>query len=67
MVLVANRRVKISYGRTCQPAPYESIRLDVAIEKEVEDSANLLEEVDKSVNGLRQYIKDKIANILRNE
>ena len=61
------RRVKVSYGRTCQSAPYESIRLDVAIEKDVEDGANLLEEIDKSVNGLRQYVKKKIAETLTNE
>jgi len=64
---MANRRVRVSYGRTCQSAPYESIRLDVAIEKDIEDSANLLEEIDKSVNGLRQYIKNKIAETLKNE
>lgn len=61
------RRVKVSYGRTCQSAPFESIRLDVAIEKDIEDDATLLEEIDKSVNGLRKYIKDKIAYILKNE
>ncbi|MBU2249359.1 MAG: hypothetical protein KKD77_21605 [Gammaproteobacteria bacterium] len=64
---MTNRRVRISYGRTCQSAPYESIRLDVAIEKDVEDDANLLEEVNKSVNGLKQYIKSKIAEILSTE
>ena len=61
------RRVKVSYGRTCQSAPYESIRLDVAIEKDIEDDANLLEEVNKSVNGLRNYVKTKIAETLKNE
>jgi len=61
------RRVKISYGRTCQSAPYESIRLDVALEKDIDDGANLLEEIDKSVNGLRKYVKDKIAETLNNE
>jgi len=61
------RRVKVSYGRTCQNAPYESIRLDVAIEKDIEDDATLLEEIDKSVNGLQKYIKNKIAAILQNE
>ena len=61
------RRVKVSYGRTCQSAPYESIRLDVAIEKDVEDDANLLDEVNKSVNSLRQYVKTKIAETLKNE
>jgi len=61
------KRVRISYGRTCQSAPYESIRLDVAIEKDVEDGANLLKDIDKSVNGLRQYVKNKIAETLKNE
>ena len=61
------RRVKISYGRTCQSAPYESIRLDVAIEKDVEDDANLTEEFNKMVNGLRRYVKNKIAETLQNE
>ena len=61
------RRVRISYGRTCQSAPYESIRLDVAIEKDVEDDANLIKEVDKSINGLQNHVKNKITEILQNE
>lgn len=61
------RRVKISYGRTIQSAPYESIRLDVAIEKDIPDGNNMLMEVDKSVDGLKQYVKVKIAKILENE
>jgi hypothetical protein len=39
----------------------------VAIEKDVKDDANLLKEIDKSVNGLRKYVKNKIAEILQNE
>jgi len=66
-VIALLRRVKVSYGRTCQSAPYESIRLDVAIEKDVEDGAILLDEVNKSVNSLRQYVKSKIAQTLTNE
>lgn len=61
------RKVRISYGRTIQSAPYESIRLDVAIEKDIEDDANLKEEMDKSVYGLRQYVKVKIAETIKNE
>jgi len=61
------KRVRISYGRTCQSAPYESIRLDVAIEKTLKDGDNLLEEIDKTANGLRQYVKNKIAETLQNE
>ena len=61
------RRVKISYGRTIQSAPYESIRLDVALEKDIEDSAQALEEVDKSVNGLVSYVKNKVIKILNDE
>ena len=61
------KRVKISYGRTIQSAPFESIRLDVALEKDIEDDANILQEVDKSVNGLKQYIKNKIKEILDSE
>jgi len=50
-----------------QSAPYESIRLDIALEKDVEDDANLIDEVDKSVNGLKQYIKNKVAAILQSD
>jgi hypothetical protein len=64
---MSNRRVTISYGRTIQSAPFESIRLDVAIEKDITDDDNMLEEVDKSVNGLRQYIKNKIKQTLNAE
>ena len=58
------KRVKISYGRTIQSAPFESIRLDVALEKDIEDDANILQEVDKSVDGLRSYVKNKIKQTL---
>ena len=61
------RRVTVTYGRTIQSAPYESIRLDVAIEKDIDKSANLKEEIDKSTDGLVLYVKSKIANILKNE
>lgn len=64
---VTNRRVRISYGRTCQSAPYESIRLDVAIEKDIIDDDNLKVEVNKSVNSIQQYVTSKIAEILENE
>jgi hypothetical protein len=64
---MTKRRVRIAYGRTCQSAPYESIRLDVAIEKDIEDDASLLDEVNKSINSLRQYVKTKIAETLKNE
>jgi hypothetical protein len=64
---MAKRRVRISYGRTMQSAPYESIRLDIAIEKDVEDDANLMDEVNKSVKGLSQYVKAKINETLKNE
>ena len=56
---MAKRRVRISYGRTMQSAPYESIRLDIAIEKDVEDDAYLMDEVTKSVMGLRLYVKSE--------
>ena len=62
-----NRRVRVSYGRTIQSAPYESIRLDVAIEKDITEDDNMLQEVDKSVNGLRNYVKSKIKETLDNE
>jgi len=61
------KRVRISYGRTVQSAPYESIRLDIAIEKDLTEDDNVKNEIDKSVNGLVQYVKHKIADILQNE
>ena len=35
---MSKRRVRISYGRTVQSAPYETIRLDVSIEKDIEEN-----------------------------
>ena len=64
---MADRRVRISYGRTVQSAPYESIRLDVAIEKDIGDDADIKDEINKSANGLQLYVKHKIAEILQNE
>ncbi len=64
---MADRRVRISYGRTCQNAPYESIRLDVSIEKSVYDNESMTETIDKTTNGLVLYVKSKIAKILQGE
>ena len=64
---MSKRRVRISYGRTVQSAPYESIRLDISIEKDIEENASVKDEMDKSVDGLRQYVKVKIAETLQNE
>ena len=64
---MANRRIKVSYGRTCQSAPYESIRLDVSLEKDVDDNAVILDDLNKITNGLRTYVKNKIAETLKNE
>ena len=61
------KRIRVSYGRTVQNAPYESIRLDVAIEKDIEDDAVVKDVIDKSVNGLRDYVKAKIKETLQNE
>jgi hypothetical protein len=61
------RRIRVSYGRTVQNAPYESIRLDVSLEKDIEDGAVVKDEVDKTTNGLSQYVKAKINEILTNE
>lgn len=64
---MANKRIRINYGRTCQNAPYESIRMDISIEKDISDNANIKDEIDKTVNGLSQYVKAKIGQIVKNE
>ncbi len=61
------RRVIVSYGRTIQSAPFESIRLDVSVEKDVKEDDDLRHEIDKSVNGLRGYIKNKLIESLKYE
>jgi hypothetical protein len=64
---MANRRVRVSYGRTVQTAPYESLRLDVSIEKDIDGDADLKAEIDKSANGLKLYVKAKIGEIIHEE
>lgn len=64
---MANKRVSISYGRTVQPAPYESIKLQVSLEKDIPDGESVIDAVDKSVNGLRSYINGKLLEILKVE
>lgn len=64
---MANRKVRVSYGRTVQTVPYESLRLDVSIEKEIVRDADLKTEIDKSVDGLKQYVKAKIGEIIHDE
>lgn len=64
---MAKRRISVSYGRTTQAAPYESIRLDVRIDKDIEDDASLGEEINKTTDSLQQYVKKKIRHIIENE
>ena len=61
------RRVKVSYGRTLQPAPYESIRLEVTVEKDVLDNERLSQIADTITDSLVKYVRRKIASILENE
>jgi hypothetical protein len=61
------RRIRVSYGRTCQSAPYESIRLDIAVEETVPDGESVKDHTDKIVNWSRKYVKSKIAETLKNE
>lgn len=62
-----HRRVRVSYGRTIQTAPYESLRLDVAIEKDLDDTDNMLVEVEKSREGLVAYVKSAVKKIIAEE
>ena len=64
---MADRRIKVSYGRTTQNAPYESIRLDVSLTMDVPDSANAEQNMNNLTDALVKYVKEKIANILENE
>jgi len=59
------RRLKISYGRTVQPMKFESIRMDVAVEKDVPDGDALLEEANKSVESLRKYVEVKLNETVK--
>ena len=61
------RRIRVSYGRTVQPAPYESIRYDISIEETVPDGESVKDACDKIANWSRNYVKNKIAETLQNE
>ena len=64
---MAAGRIKVSYGRTCQSAPYESIRLDVSLEEDVLNPADAEKVTNQLTDTLVKYVKTKIANILKNE
>ena len=64
---MANKRVSVSYGRTVQTAPYESMRLDIKIEKDVPADGDIKTEVDNSVGNLVLYVKAKMQQILAEE
>ncbi len=61
------KKVAVSYGRTVQPAQYESIKLQVTLEKEIGPDEKAIDAVDKSVNSLRSYINSKLMEILQTE
>ena len=56
---MANRRIRVSYGRTIQDRPYHSIHLDILDDEDIKDK------IDKTVNGLSSYAHIKIAEIAK--
>lgn len=64
---MTDRTIRISYGRTIQSAPYESVRLDVAIEETVDESIIIKDFIDRKTNGLVNYVKNKVKQIIENE
>ena len=64
---MANRRIRVSYGRTIQDRPYHSIHLDIAIEKDILDDEDIKDKIDKTVNGLSTYVHIKIAEIAKRQ
>lgn len=59
------RRVKISYGRTIQDKPYHSIHMDISLEKDIPDDANLKEAIDVSIESLSNYTHAKLNQIAK--
>lgn len=64
---MAPRRVRVSYGRTVQPVPFESIKLQVEIEKDIGEEEHLQTKIDETVDGLKKYVKKKIASIMESD
>lgn len=64
---MANKRIKVSYGRTIQDRPYHSIHLDISVEKDILDDDNLKNELSKSIDGLSNYAHIKIAEIAKRQ
>ena len=54
-----NRRVRLSIGRTIQPAPYEAIKMDIAIEEDLPPGTNM----DVFINNKAEYIKEKLGEL----
>jgi hypothetical protein len=64
---MANRRIKINYGRTIQDRPYHSIHLDIGVERDIPDDADLKVEFDKTINGLSKYAQNKLQEIAKRQ
>lgn len=62
---MADRRIKVQFGRTIQTAPYESMRLDVSIEKDLIPDMKTGDEIDTQVDGLAKYVDAKLKSMLK--
>lgn len=52
-----NRRVRVNIGRTIQPKPFESMRLDFAVEEDLPVGVNMDVHIDKTI----EYLKGKLV------
>ena len=59
------RRLRISYSRKIQPKQFESMGLEVSLEKDILDTDDLTVEASKSVNALRTFVSNKLIESLQ--
>lgn len=64
-------KLRVSYGRTLQTAPYESLRLEVALEEDIGGNAlndtEIVKAMDAMTDKLANFVKAKAAQIIEKE
>ena len=61
MIKLANTKIRVEYGRTVQTAPFESMKIHLAIEKDIEPNETVKDAMDKTLVNMAKYVKQQIV------
>lgn len=57
--------IKVNVRRVFNTGNYQSLAIDLGLEKQVEDDTDVKEEYNKLIDGLDNFIRNKAQNMVR--